>query len=66
MDTLMENMYAQKHLTFDERKNRNACNIKKYPTITPKQAVVGLSAKTDTVIETAQNAISDLMANKAE
>jgi hypothetical protein len=56
--------YTQKHLTFDERKNRNAY-IKKYSTITPKQAVVGLSAKTGTVIETAQGAISDLIANKS-
>jgi hypothetical protein len=55
--------YAQKHLTFDERKNRNAY-VKKYPTITPKQAVVGLSAKTGIIVKTAQDAISDLMANK--
>jgi hypothetical protein len=48
---------------FNESENRNAY-VKKYPTIIAKQAVVCLSAKTGTVIETAQDAISDLMANK--
>lgn len=55
--------YLPKHLTVEEKVKLNKV-VKKDPLITPKAAVVGVSAKTGEVVESFSDSINEILSNK--